>query len=207
MIIPAILEQNFEEIEKKIKIGEDFSNNFHIDFIDGKFAKNTTFMDPTLFAKYSSNNLLEAHLMVEDPIKFIEPLAAAGFKRFIGQIEMMPSQVEFVTRGQELGEVGLALDGKTPFEKLSVPLEDLDLITFMTIDAGFSGQTFNPSYLEKIKKVPQWFEKIEIDGGINDETIVVAKNAGANIFTVNSFLFGSGNPSESYQKLKALVMG
>lgn len=205
MIIPAILEQEWSEIEKKIETCQIFSDAFHIDFIDGKFVNNQTFMDPAPFAKYSKNNFLEAHLMVEDPIKYLKPIAAAGFRRFIGQIEKMPDQFEFIAEGEQLGEVGLALDGKTPLEDLGSSFEDLDIILFMAIDVGFSGQDFSPSYLEKIEEVPEWFENIEIDGGISDKTILKAKELGGNIFTCNSYLF-NGNPSENYLKLRDLAM-
>lgn len=203
-VIPAILEQEWGEIEKKIEICQIFSDNFHIDFIDGKFVNNQTFMDSAPFAKYSKNNFLEAHLMVEDPIKYLRPLAQAGFRRFIGQIEEMPDQFEFVAQGEQLGEVGLALDGKTPLKELEASFEDLDILLFMAIDVGFSDREFNPSYLAKIEEVPQWFENIEIDGGINDKTILKAKELRGNIFTCNSFLF-EGNPRENFLKLKGLV--
>ena len=205
MVIPAILEQDWEEIEKKIEVAQHFSNHLHIDFIDGVFAKNKTFMDPAAFSKYSKSNFLEAHLMVNDPVKYLEPLAAAGFKRFIGQIEMLPDQSDFVSKGEELGDVGLAIDGKTPIDKLLVALDDLDILLFMAYDAGFSGQGFNPSYLEKIKSLGEVFVDIEVDGGITDKTILEAKNAGANIFTANSFLFGSIDPKKNYFTLSDLV--
>lgn len=204
MIIPAILEQEWSEIEKKIEVCQVFSDTIHIDFIDGKFAANTTHMDPMSFQKFTQSNFLEAHLMVLDPIKYLRPISAAGFRRFIGQIEKMPDQIEFVAEGEQLGEVGLALDGNTPLEDLEASFEDLDILLFMAIDVGFSGREFKPTYLEKIADVPKWFTNIEIDGGINDETILQAKKLGGNIFTSNSYLF-NGNPLENYQKLRGLA--
>jgi len=205
-VIPAILEIDFLEIERKIESLQAVSDYFHIDFIDGVFAANKTFLDPTPFAKFTKGNFLEAHLMVSDPIKYLDPLANAGFKRFIGQIEMMADQVAFVASGERLGEVGLALDGKTPLDKLLAPLDDLDILLFMTIDAGFSGQKFNPSYIEKIKSLVPNFVNIEVDGGINDRTIQIARQCGGNIFTSDSFLFQSKDPVKAYLKLKEKVL-
>ena len=205
MVIPAILEKDFSEIEKKIELLQGVSDSFHIDFIDGIFAANETILDPALFAKFSKSNFLEAHLMVSDPIAYLDKLASAGFRRFIGHIEMMPDQVEFVAKGESLGEVGLALDGKTPYEKVEVSLEDLDMLLFMTIDAGFSGQTFKPLYLEKLKQVPPWFKNIEVDGGINDKTLPDALEAGANIFAVTSFIYESVDPAESFKEIKLIA--
>lgn len=205
MVIPAILESNFSEIEKKIALLEGVSDYFHIDFIDGVFADNKTILDPAPFSKFTNSHFFEAHLMVDNPISYLDKLSEAGFKRFIGHVEMMPDQVEFVAKGEELGEVGLALDGKTPYEKVGVSLEDLDILLFMTVDAGFSGRSFNQAYTEKIKQVPDWFKNIEVDGGINDKTLPIAKHAGANIFAVTSFIFESVDPTESFKKLASLT--
>lgn len=205
MVIPGILEKDFSEIEKKISLLEGVSDHFHIDFIDGVFAKNKTILDPSLFSKFTKSHFFEAHLMVDNPSSYLDKLAEAGFKRFIGHVERMPDQVEFIAKGERLGEVGLALDGKTPYEKIEVSLEDLDILLLLAIDAGFSGQSFKPSYLEKIKQVPQWFKNIEVDGGINDRTLPIAKKMGANIFAVTSFIYESVDPAESFKKIRDLA--
>ncbi|MDP2585825.1 MAG: ribulose-phosphate 3-epimerase, partial [Candidatus Levybacteria bacterium] len=129
----------------------------------------------------------------------------AGFKRFIGHIEKMPDQVEFVAKAQALGEVGLAIDGPTPLENIKVPYSDLDCVLIMTIKAGMSGQQFNPEYLKKVKTLRRTqgqFLSVEIDGGINDQTIALAIQAGANRFVSSSCIFGSQNPQEQYDLLK-----
>lgn len=206
MVIPGILEEDFEGISEKIEICQLFSDHIHIDFIDESFGR-STFLDSSLFSKYSKSNFLEAHLMVSDPIKYLNGLSLAGFKRFIGHIEHMPDQVEFVAKGQSLGEVGLAIDGKTDVSEIKVDLNDLDLILVMTIDAGASGRPFNEKYLEKVKQLKQNFSNIEVDGGINDQTILKAKEVGATSFVSTSFIFNSEIPSEAYQILTERVRG
>src|SRR3989344_2798293 len=129
-VIPGILEKEWSEIERKIEIAKPFAKTIHIDIIDGKFAPNTTLIDPLPFKKFILSQLAQAplfelHMMVENPIQYLKPFADAGFKRFIGQIEMMPDQEEFVAQAQLLGEVGLAVDGPTPLEEIKVPYEDL----------------------------------------------------------------------------------
>lgn len=201
-LIPGILEKDWDEIEKKIKRAKKFAQVLHIDSIDGKFASNTTFLDPRPFRKYSQDLFLEVHLMVDNPLSYLQPFAEAGFKRFIGHIEKMHDQVEFVATGQLLGEVGLAVDGKTPLENVKVPYEDLDLITIMTIDAGFSGKKFAKEHLEKVKKIRATSDiLIEVDGGVNDTAAYLAKDAGANFFVSNSYLFGSSDPKKTYEDL------
>lgn len=205
MIIPAILEKDWDQIEKKIELCRNFTRNIHIDFIDGKFATDVTFLDPEPFKKYSELFNFEAHLMVEEPVNYLEPLANAGFKTFLGHVERMHDQVEFVAHAERLGSVGLALDINTPLSDIRVSLEDLDQILLMSIIAGASGRIFDEKVLPKIKSLAEKsFHRIEIDGGINDKTLPVARENGANIFCVNSFLFNH-NPHDNYMLLESLV--
>ncbi len=204
-IIPGILEKDFSEIEKKIELVKDFAKIIHIDIIDGKFAPNATFLDPKPFEKYTKDIFFELHMMVEDPVNYLEPFAASGFKRFLGHIEKMSSQEEFVAKGELYGEVGLVLDADTPFDNLKVNLEDLDCVLIMGVRAGFSGQNFMPEVLEKVKKIKDKMPvPIEIDGGIDDLSIVKAFNAGVERFITTSFLF-EGNPFDNYQNLLSKI--
>ena len=203
-IIPGILEKDFSEIERKINLVKSFASVIHIDIIDGKFAPNATFLDPAPFANFTKDLFFEVHMMVENPIQYLKPFAQAGFRRFLGHIEKMPDQAEFVAQGEILGEVGLAVDGPTDLSLIKVPYEDLDCVLIMTIKAGQSGQTFDPEYLKKVQilRTAQNDIKIEVDGGINGETINEAKNAGANRFVANSFIFNNPDPQKQYEILK-----
>lgn len=204
-IIPGILETDWKEIEKKIQLVLSFAKTLHIDIIDGKFFPNTTFLDPIPFLRYTRAAEFEVHLMVEEPLNFLKPFADSGFVRFIGQIEKMTDQAEFVAKAQLLGEVGLAIDGPTEIERIEVPFEDLDVVLFMTIKAGESGQDLIDDYLIKVKQIKdKILIPIEVDGGINDQTIIQAKECGVNRFVTTSFLF-NGDPSENYKKLQDLI--
>jgi ribulose-phosphate 3-epimerase len=205
VIIPAILEKNWEEVEKKIEICRSLGRSVHIDFIDGKFTDNTSFLNTTLFKKYSTTFDFEAHLMVEEPINYLENLAENGFKKFIGHIEKMSDQIEFIAKGEFLGTVGLGIDLNTSLDKIKVNLEDLDQILLMGVKAGKSGQEFDLRVLEKIKTLrSKYLGIIEIDGGINDKALVECKNAGANNYVVTSFLF-TENPQKQFDLLKNLL--
>lgn len=205
-VIPGVLEKEWAEIERKINIIRTFSNRIHIDFIDGKLFSNFTFLDPAPFSKFSRELYLEAHLMVEEPISYLTDFSKAGFKKIIGHIEKMGSQEEFVAQGELLGEIGLALDLDTSIEKITVPFEDLDFILLMTIHAGFSGQNFEQSSLEKIKTLKgRTITPIEVDGGINEQTMPFCLHAGASFFVSTSYITDSENPLEQYKKLKSLV--
>ncbi len=207
-ILPGILEKDWKEIERKLEIYRPFASRIHVDFLDGKFAPNTTFLDPAPFAKYSKNFLLEAHMMLDDPINYLEPLANAGFRRFIGHVEKMPDQVAFVAKGESMGEVGLGIDADTAVEAIKVPLDDLDCVLVMTVKAGFSGQSFMEQNLDKVKQlVAKTMIPIEVDGGVNESTIKVGCVAGARRFVATSFLFGVETPEKQYGLLKDCARG
>src|SRR3989338_8998602 len=201
-IIPGVLETEWVEIEKKINIIRTFSKIIHIDIIDGKFAPVSSFFDPSPFSNFKDISF-EAHLMVEEPIRYLKPFANCGFKRFIGHVEKMSDQAEFVAEGEVLGEVGLALDSATSLDAIKVPVDDLDFVTVMTVKAGLSGQSFMQDMLGKVEDLSRVHPdiKIEVDGGINDKTIVDAFKKGAKRFVATSFLFGNQNPSEQYEVL------
>jgi ribulose-phosphate 3-epimerase len=206
-VIPGILEKSWEEVEAKIKLLSPFAKILHIDIADGIAANNTTFLDPTPFAKYKDQFFLEVHMMVEEPIKYLQPFYNAGFKRFIGHVEKMSSQEEFVAQGQLLGEVGLALDGPTSIEAIKVSYDDLDVIhCYVSEKMGFAGPPMMPERLAKVKAIrAKTTIPIEVDGGINDTTILLAKEAGATRFVATSFISHTPDPKGAYDKLVSLV--
>lgn len=224
---PGTENKSFPEIEQKILSVKPLVRTIHIDVCDGKFAPNATFADPEPFMKFTKDLpedesgwvtgekglFFEIHLMVEDPITQIEKWADAGFRRFIGQVEKMPNQEEFVAEAQLYGEVGLAVDGPTPLDAVKVNYDDLDVILFYTADkAGFSGKAFQEDRLDRVKalrKVNEYLP-VEADGGINDETIQIAAAAGVTRFVTTGFLFGLNTPAEQFklleQKLQELTL-
>ena len=206
-IIPGILEKDWPSIERKIQQVLPFAKAIHIDLIDGKFAPNTTFLDPAPFKKYTNDIPFELHLMVDEPINYLDSWADAGFRRFIGHIEKMSDQVEFVAKAQLLGEVGLGVDQDSQLDRVEVPFSDLDVLLFMTIKAGFSGQEFVEKNLDKIKTAREKsFIPIEADGGINDQTILRVKESGADRFVATSFIFKE-TPQEQYTILHDKIAG
>lgn len=206
-VIPAILEKEWVEIEKKIQIAKVFAKTIHIDVIDGRFANNRTFVDAEPFKKFSKDVFLEAHLMVEEPINYLRPFGEAGFKRFLGHVEKMSDQERFLEDAKMYGQVGFALDAKSPLDLITISYDDIDALLIMTINAGFAKQPLMPDMLDKVRiaraKSPN---PIEVDGGINDKTILLTKVAGATRFCVNSYLFNSPNPAETYRLLQSKLI-
>ena len=146
--------------------------------------------------------------MVEDPEKYVESFALNGFKKFIGHVEKMPDIASFVAKAEQYGQVGLALDTPTPVTALTdVSFEDLDFLFVMTVKAGHSNQEFMPEMLEKVRSLRSQtpFLPIEVDGGINSETLPQAKEAGATDFVVTHALFTASDVNKAYQDLQALL--
>lgn len=206
-VLPGILEKDWTGIERKIELVKSFTRTIHIDILDGKFADNTTFLDPTPFKKYTSDIFFELHMMVEEPIQYLKPFADAGFKRFLGHVEKMSDQAKFVAQGQLIGEVGLVIDGPSTVDAIKVPLDSLDVVLIMTIKAGFSGQAFIQDHLDKVRliRTKSSLIPIEIDGGVTDQTILSARSAGANRFVVTSAIFGKDDPHKAFFSLSEAV--
>lgn len=208
-VIPGINEVEWNEIERKLNTVLPFAKTVHIDLMDGIFVPRKTFDNPQAFAPFTNRALFEVHMMVNNPTEQLKSWAEAGFERFLGHIEMMPDPVEFIVQAQQYGAVGLAVDGPTSLDTLNpLNLNDLDCLLVMTIKAGESGRVFQEELLEKVKKIKEThgYLPVEVDGGINNETIVAAKEAGASRFITTSALFGAQNVEEEYINLTSLVL-
>ena len=113
---------------------------------------------------------------------------------------------EFIAEGEIFGEVGIALDIDTPLNSISIPFDDIDAVLLMAVKAGKSGQEFSLQVVPKIQELRTKTQiPIEIDGGINDVTIITAKNAGVSRFITTSFIFNSSDPLNAFEKLQSLV--
>ena len=214
-IVPAILTDNITELESMLKRVDDASDldgaNVHrvqIDVIDGQFVENKT-VDPINMGGIDTNLSLDFHLMVKEPVLWVERCANARADRIIGQIEMMTSQVQFVGKVQEMGlYVGLAVDLATPISKLDpVILNNVDVVLLMAVKAGFGGQKFDESVLDKIKELDEVRIrdktpfKICVDGGETEETIPETHYAGADEVAIGKRLF-VGSISENIERMQ-----
>jgi ribulose-phosphate 3-epimerase len=202
-IIPSILTDNLGDFETRLKRIEEavdvngaVISKIQIDVVDGEFVDNKT-LDPSLLGQIDTDLGLDFHLMVKEPVNWLEKCANAGADRIIGHIEMMKSQVEFVEKVQETGlYVGLAVDLGTPITKLDpVILTNVDVVLVMAVKAGWGGQKFDPSVLDKIKALDEIRVrdstpfKICVDGGETETTIDETHFAGADEVVIGKKLF------------------
>lgn len=203
-VIPAILEKEFSEIEKKIRLVEELVSWVQIDIADDTLVRNTTFLDPAPFAVFKTPLKLELHMMVKDPLKYLPGFAKAGFKRFYAHVEGDHIE-EYIEQCLKYDvEVGLAIDGPTPFDKIQKYLIDIDCVLVMAIEAGESGRPFRDDTIDKIKKIREVdFEiPISVDGAMNEENARRVIAAGATRINSNSYIFSSTDIKEAIERLK-----
>lgn len=219
-IIPAILTDSVTEFEEKIgRVNEAVDANganikrVQVDIIDGIFANNKT-VDPANLVGIDTNLSLDFHLMVKEPVNWVEKCARAGADRIIGQIEMMKSQVEFVEKVAQAGlYVGLAIDIATPVSMLDpVVLSNLDVVLVMSVPAGFGGQKFDPRALAKIDELSEIRArdstpfKICVDGGETQSNIDETHFAGADEVVIGGRLF-KGDIAENIKRFELAAHG
>lgn len=193
-IVPTVLEQSIEEAERQLKEIVQYTDMAQVDILDGLFEDNLTISVGDLQSISIPEDLkLDMHLMIEYPIDVLGDCHTIGAYRVLGQIEKMHSQADFISQAEELNlKPGLAVDLYTPIESLDTSLfPRLDGILLMSVKAGWSGQSFNPTVLEKIKQLRSlgFSQHIVMDGGMNAETICLCARAGADQFGANNYFW------------------
>lgn len=172
-IIPAILAITFEEFKTKLEKVWGIVPRVQLDVIDGVFDENKT-VDVSVLNSVDTQVEFDAHLMVDEPLKWIDRCKEAGVSRVFGQVEKMRDLVGFVADSQFAQmEVGLAYDIDTPLDGLAEVVKDLDAVLLMSVKAGRGGQEFDDRVLAKIAEVRKMDKniKIVIDGGLNEAHI------------------------------------
>ena len=206
-IIPAILEKDFNQAWNKIRQVKDISKWVQIDVIDSKFSFGKTFELELLNDNplETENTLWDIHLMVEEPINWIEKCNFVGATRIIGQVEKMSDREKFVDEVKNLGiDVGLAMDIDT--ELGEIPIET-DLILLMGRKSGFESKPMDNRVFEKIKKLIKIKNEnnykflIAIDGGVNENNIKQFSISGVDIVYCTGAIF-NGMVKDNLEKLK-----
>lgn len=204
--------KDFDEIIRKVNLVAGAVEWVQIDFADETFVPVKTLWEFDKFANLIANYKdisFEAHLMVDQPEKYSRELSKVGFKRIIAHVECNDPRLFLDEARYESAEVGLAIDGATPLEQIEPYLEELDVVLVMMAEAGASGKQLDPENVEKVKAIRGHFPDltIEVDQGINDQTIKIVKDAGANRFVSSSFIFrNSTSTSEVAAAVEALKM-
>lgn len=211
-ISPSILSSDYGKLSEELKRMEDCgADMLHIDVMDGHFVPNITLGAPIVKCIRNSSSLpFDVHLMISDPYKYIPDFVKAGSDIITFHIES-DSDVEktidlILSSGKK---AGLSVKPNTPVEEVYPYLDKLSMVLVMTVEPGFGGQSFMTDMMEKVKKVRAEIERrgldidVQVDGGINVETISVAAKAGANVFVSGNAIFSSSDAKKTIEEFKA----
>lgn len=204
-IIPAILatsEENYARDISRYKHSPSFKEGWvHIDFMDNKFVPNIS-IEPSIVAKYPIDLHKEAHLMVANPLEWVDKLIEAGFERIIFHIEAenVENCIEYIK--EKKLQIGLAVNNDTPIENLKPFIEKINVVLVMAVIPGFQGQKFIPKSLERVKKIKSlgWKVQIGVDGAVKDDNIKNIVDAGVDFVNVGSYLL-KGDLDENLENL------
>lgn len=209
-IAPSILSADYANFESELKKLEATGAEYvHIDIMDGHFVPNISFGSGVVASMRPHSRLVfDCHLMVSNPEHHIEDFARAGADIISIHAEATPHIHGALQKIRAAGvKASVVINPGTPVEVVKNVLNLVDQVLVMTVNPGFGGQAFLPETMDKVRElvilreVNQLDFDIEVDGGIDDETIGIAKEAGANVFVAGSYVF-KGDVAHQVQTLK-----
>ncbi len=213
-ICPSILNANFDDLPGEILKISEVSDLLHLDVMDGKFVPNFTFDFAKVSAIISASKLpVDVHLMIADADNEAIPYAKTEALSITIHFEACTNPLATLKRIRSFGKrAALAVKPNTPFGAIEELIQECDMILIMTVEPGFGGQSFMKEMLPKVEAARNYLDQkgyrdiwLEVDGGVNEETIALARRAGADTFVAGSAVFKSENPAGVVETLRHLA--
>lgn len=206
-ISPSVLAADYANLEAELKKCERAGAELiHLDVMDGHFVPNISIGAPVIGAlKKACSVPFDVHLMISQPLKYIEDFAKAGADIITFHVESESDVNETIGKIIDCGcRASLSVKPGTDIEAVYPYMDRLSMVLVMTVEPGFGGQSFMENMMPKIKKLRADFPNVDIqvDGGVNPETVKLCAAAGANVFVAGSAVFKSENPAEAIALLK-----
>lgn len=214
ILAPSILSADFSNLSQQIRLTEMGGADWiHCDVMDGHFVPNITIGPVIVKAVRKITKLpVDVHLMIEKPDRYLEAFADAGADYISVHVEEVVHLNRTINRIKELGcKAGTVINPATPVAAITDIAEYLDLLLIMTVNPGFGGQKFITNSIRRIEEAANLRSKlkakflIEIDGGVNTDTIVMAKKAGVDVFVAGSAIFDADNITATTTEMKNLI--
>ena len=211
-ISPSILSSDYGNLSSELKRMEACgADMLHIDVMDGHFVPNITLGAPIVKCIRKSSALpFDVHLMISDPYKYIPDFVNAGSDIITFHAEAdsdIEKTIDLILASGK--KAGLSVKPKTPVEAVYPYLDKLSMVLVMTVEPGFGGQSFMEDMMPKVSAVRSEIDRrgldvdIQVDGGINKDTISVAAKAGANVFVSGNAIFSSDDAEKTIADFKA----